>query len=122
VIDALDLAARVGTHEESVAAWAEFAQRQATDRIHCAQTETFADYETRTGKSLVPADQNHDWWLAHTPAERWAKVEADRAAKAQAAHDAWAARQAAAAAASKPFTEPEPALYTPLPAPAWTGA
>jgi hypothetical protein len=118
VIDALDLAARVGTHEESVAAWAEFAQRQATDRIHCAQTETFADYETRTGKSLVPSDQDHDAWLAMTPAQRWAKVESDRVTKSEADRAAWQAGKDAAPKGNQ-FAEPEPALYVAQAAPAW---
>lgn len=105
--------------ENSGSAWADTLQRLQNGRAHCYATETFAEYEQRTGNSLVPEGQDHDWWLTVTPAERWQKVKADRVAAAQAAHDAWSARKDAFIATpdQQTFPEPEPALYTAQPVP-----
>lgn len=120
-LDALDLAARLGTHDESVAAWAAVASRQMSNQIRCTVVETFADYQARTGASLWPGpdDAARMAYAELTPAQRWDFVQAAEVARAQASHEAWQARRNSAVAAILPFTEVEPALYTAQPAPSF---
>ncbi len=66
-IDALDFAGRLGTQEQSSAAWTEILARQQANHVLCDVTESFADYQVRTGISpwLKPV------WAAMTSSQRW---------------------------------------------------
>jgi hypothetical protein len=125
-IDALDMAARLGSAEDSAAAWAEVLDRRATNRVRCKVTETFADYEARTGLSLWPGEtpEARAAFAALSKGDRWNFSEAEHAARAQAAIDAWniatqtaltgwTSRRDAAQTANQPFTEPAPVASTP---------
>ncbi len=110
-IDFLDMQARLGTPEQSVAAWTEVQTRMADNRFLCYLTESFADYLARTSINLWPKPT----WAEMTPADRWNDAEADHVAVSTAAHDAWLARKDAAA--NRPFNEPEPTIYVARTAP-----
>ncbi len=123
VLDALDYAGRLGTSEQSGAAWTEILARQTAGKTNCDVTESFADYQTRTGVNpwpgSTPAAQAA--FAALSPSQRWNFIESAHVSVAQAAHDAWSAAKTAAAAAKPPrrFTAPEPALYAAKTAPTW---
>lgn len=121
LIDALDLAGRLGTPEQSAASWAEVLARRASGRMTCAAVETFAEYETRTGESLCLGDtpEARAAWLAMTPSQRWDSTQAAEVARSEEASAQWLERKAASAAAKRPFTEPEPTIYAAQTAPAF---
>jgi len=94
-LDYLDMTARLGSQTDSSAAWAEVLQRQGNNQILCYQTETFADYQTRTGHSRFPAAKAAAW-PTMTPSQRWADAQADLVAAAQAKHQTYTAQPAPA--------------------------
>lgn len=120
-IDALDMRARLGTPEDSAAAWTEVLDRRAHGRIECAATETCEAYEQRTGQSLYPGatPEERAAWAALTPLQRWDSVQQRDVAASVQRHADWTTRRDAALSAEPPkeFTEPEPALYAAQPAP-----
>lgn len=123
LIDTLDMRARLGTPEDSAAAWAEVLDRRAMGRVACAQSETCAAYEQRTGSSLYPGatPEERAAWAAMTPLQRWDSVQQRDVAASMQRQAEWVTRRDKAAVAQPPqtFVETEPALYQAVPAPNW---
>lgn len=123
-----DMISRLGTQVQSSAAWANAQSRLAAvdgasgrSRMVAFVTETFEDYQTRTGLNLYPGatPDAQAAFQALTPSQRWNFLQQQAVTASQAAHTTWATQQAAALATGKPFTTPEPAIYVAKSAPSW---
>lgn len=119
IIDELDFAGRLGSPEESSAAWTEVIVRKAENKIRCTIVELFSDYQSRTGSNIWYGDSDEERaaFAALNPVQRWDFIQNQHAETQQDNIDNWLDRKTKSVAEGKPFLEIQPAEYIKQPAP-----